>query len=66
MIRTHQGGVDRAPTPGKDRAALRNEQVVCVLDDNYRNHLREAKHQWQLLKDYFSHVGALAGQEDRI
>ena len=35
-------------------------------DENYRNPLREAKHQKDLLKDYFNHVGALAGQEDRI
>ena len=35
-------------------------------DDNYRNPSREAKHQRDLLKDYFNHVGALAGQEDRI
>ena len=35
-------------------------------DDNYRNLLKEAKHQRDLLKDCFNHVGALARQEDRI
>ena len=35
-------------------------------DENYRNPLREAKHQLEVLKDYFNHIGALAGQEDRI
>ena len=37
-----------------------------MIDDNYRNPLREAKHQQDLLKDYFNHIGTLAGQEDRI
>ena len=45
MLRTHQGGADRAPTPTNGVAALRNEQVVYVPDDNYRNPLREHKHQ---------------------
>ena len=34
--------------------------------DNYRNPLKEAKQQRDLLKDNFNHLGALAGQEDRI
>ena len=59
MLRTHQGGADRAPTPGNDVAALRNEQVVYVHNE-YRYPLREAKHQRELLKDYFNHVGTLA------
>ena len=59
MLRTHQGGADRAPSPG-------NEQVVHVPKKNYRNPLREAKHQQKLLKDCFNHVGAFAGQENRI
>ena len=45
MLRTHQGGADRAPTPENDIATLQNEQMVYVSDDNYRNPLREAKHQ---------------------
>ena len=66
MLRTNQGGSDRAPTPANDIAAIQNEQVVYVADDNYRNSLWEAKHQQDLLKYYFSHLGSLAGQEDRI
>ena len=66
MLRTHQGKVERATSPANDVAALQNEQVVYVPDDNYRNPSREAKYQWDLLKDYFNHMGALAGQEDRI
>ena len=66
MLRTHQEGAGRAPTQVNEVAALQNEQVVYVPDDNYRNPLREAKHQQDLLKDYFSHMRALAGQEDRI
>ena len=62
MLRTHQGGADRAPTPGDDIVALQNEQVVYVKDDNYRNPSTEAKHQQDLLKEYFNHIGALAGQ----
>ena len=61
MLRIHQDGADRAPTPVNDVAALQNEQVVYVqqfVDDNCRNPLREAKHQQEVLKDYFSHVGA--------
>ena len=44
MLRTHQCRAYRAPTPANDVAALQNEQVVYVPDDNYRNPLREAKH----------------------
>ena len=66
MLRTNQGRQYKAPTQPDDIAALQNEQVVYVPDENYRKPLREAKHQQVLLKDYFSHVGALAGQEDRV
>ena len=51
MLRTHQGGADRAPTPTNDVAALQNGQAVYVPNENYRNPLREAKHQQELLKD---------------
>ena len=61
MLKTHQGGTDRAPTTSDDIAALQNEKVVYVPEDNYRNPLREAKHQRDLLKDYFNDLGALAG-----
>ena len=41
MLRTQQGGADRAPTLTD---ALQHEQVVYVPDDNYSNPSREAKH----------------------
>ena len=58
-------------TPGQSRqgtnpVALQNKHLVYVPDDNYRNLLRDAKHQQYPLKDYFNYVEALAGQEDRI
>ena len=63
MLRTHQGGADRALT----QAALQNEQVVVyVPDENYRNPSSEAKYQQDVLKDFFNHLGALSGQEDRF
>ena len=62
MLRTHQGEANRAPTLANDILFLQNEQVVCVPYDNNRNPPREAKHQQELLKDYFNHVGALSGQ----
>ena len=37
-----------------------------MANDSYRNPSREAKHQQDLLEDYFNHMVALAGQEDRI
>ena len=35
-------------------------------NENFRNPPREAKHQQDLVKDYFNNLGALAGQEDII
>ena len=52
MLRTDQGR-DRAPTLADDVMALLNEQVVYVLDDNYKNPSWEARHHRDLLKDYF-------------
>ena len=43
LLRKHQDGGDRAPTQTNDVAAIQNEQVVYVPDDNYRNPLGEAK-----------------------
>ena len=45
MLRTHQGGADKAPNPANDVAALQNEQVVYVPNENYRNPLSEDKRQ---------------------
>ena len=56
----------REPTPANDVAALQNEQVVYVRNQNYINPLKETKHQRELLKDYFNYEGAWARQEDRI
>ena len=66
MLRIHEDGADRAFIQAADIAALQNEQMVYVPNDSYRNPLKEAKYQRDLLKDYFNHVGALTWQEDRI
>ena len=63
MLRSHQGGGDRPPTPADDVQVPQGEQRPHEI---LRNTSREAKHQRDLLKDYFNHVGALAGQEDRV
>ena len=62
MTRTHQGGADRAPTAKNDVATQHNEQEVYVPNENYSNPSKQAKHQRELLKDYFNQVGALAMQ----
>ena len=66
MMRTHGGRVDRALTPSNDIAAIANEQVIYALGENCRNPSRGAKHQRDLLRDYFNHIGALAKQVKRI
>ena len=57
MLRSHQGAADRPPTSAEDIQAPQGEQGH---HENLRNPSREAKHQQDLLKDYFNHVGALA------
>ena len=64
MLKTHQGRLNRALIPADNIAVIANGAVVHMPDENYRNHLREEKHQPDLLKDYFHHLSALAGQED--
>ena len=66
MLRTQQGGADMTPSPRNDIAGLQNEQVVYVPDGNYRNPSREVTPQQDLLKYYFSDLGAMVGQQDRI
>ena len=66
MLRSHQGGGDRPPTPADDIVAPQADQGQQGQHENFRNPSREAKHQRDLLKDYFNHVGALAGQEKRV
>ena len=51
MLRTHQGGADRAPTPSDDVAVQQNEQAVYVPNDNYRN-LRGRPN----IDNYFNHM----------
>ena len=53
-LRTQQGGEDRTPTPGNDVVAQQNEQVMYVLNENYRNLSREAKHQRELFRTTIS------------
>ena len=48
-------------SPQQMITAQQNEQAFLC-----RNLLRETKHQRDLLKDCFCHLGALAGQEDMI
>ena len=66
MLRSHQGGADRPPNPADDILAPQADQEEQGDNRNFRNPSREAKHQRDLLKDYFNHVGALVGQEDRV
>ena len=65
MLRTYQGRAS-STTKANNVAALQNEQMVFVPDDNYRDPSKEAKHQQDLLKDYFNHLGAFSGPDDRI
>ena len=66
MLRSHQGGADRPPTPADDIVTPQADHGEQGHHENLRNPSREAKHQRDLLKDYFNHVGVLAGQEDRV
>ena len=60
MLRSHQGAADRPPTPADDIQPPQADQEEQRHHENLRNPSREAKHQQDLLKDYFNHVGALA------
>ena len=62
ILKRHQGGADRPPTPADDIPPQREQ----THKGNIRNPSSEAKHQQDLLKDYFNHVGTMAGQEDRV
>ena len=65
MPRSNQMGADIPPTPA-DIQPPQADQGEQGPNENFRNPSREAKHQQDLLNDYFSHLGALAGQEDRV
>ena len=64
MLRKHQGGANRAPTIGNDVAALQNEEVVHMPENNYGNPSREGKHQ-RPTKGLLQSHGALAWQRKR-
>ena len=66
MLRSHQGRADRRPTPADDMQPQQGDQGEERHQEHFRNPWREAKHHRDLLKDYFNHVGLLAGQEDRV
>ena len=60
------GGADIPPNPADNKLAPQTDQGEQAHHENLRNPSREAKHQRDLLKDYFNHKGVLAGQEDRV
>ena len=64
MLRSHQWGAEKPPTPADDIQPPENDQVEQGQD--VRNLSGKAKRQRNLLTDYFNNLGALAGQEDRI
>ena len=66
VLRSHQGGADRPPTPADDIQLPQGDQGEQRHHENLRNPSTGAKHQRDLLKDYINHVGVLAGQEDRV
>ena len=55
-------GADRAPTPGNNVVVQQNEHEVYIPNENYRNPLRAAKHQRELLQDYLKNVGHWLGR----
>ena len=65
MLRTHQGGADRAPTPGNNVAAQQNEKAVYVPNEIYRNPLREAKKTTERLLQSSWGIGWAGGQDVR-
>ena len=65
MLRRHQGGADRSPTPADNTQPPHNDQGEQGQNENLRNPSREARHQQNLFKVYFNNLGVLAGQ-DRI
>ena len=66
ILRSHQGAADRPPTPADDIQPQQGDQGEQRHHENFKDPSRETKHQRDLLKDYFNHVGALARQEDRV
>ena len=52
---------DRPLTPADNIQVPQADQAEKGQNENNRNPSREAKHQQDLLKDYISNLGALAG-----
>ena len=65
MLGSYRGEKTGHFTPADDIQPPQAGQVEQGQNENLRNPSREAKNQRDLLKDYFNHLGALAGQEDR-
>ena len=60
LLRTHQGGADRAPTQQiTQQPEVMNRWCMCPYD-NHKNPSKETKHQQNLLIEYCNRVGALA------
>ena len=57
MLRSHKGTADSPPTSADDIQPPQGDQGEEGHQENFGNLLREAKHQRDLLKDYFNHVG---------
>ena len=61
-LRSDHGAADRSPTPADDIQPPQADQGEQRHHENLRNPSREAKHQRDLLKDYFNHVGRWLGR----
>ena len=66
MLRCQVGGPDRPPMTADDIQPAKADQADNTPVENFRNLSKEAKHQIDLLKDYFNHLEALAVQQDMI
>ena len=66
MLISHQGGTDRPSTPADNIQPPQANQGEQGHNENFTNSSRQAKHQRDLQKDYFNHLGALAEQGDRV
>ena len=57
---------DRPPTPADDIQPHQGDQGGQGHQENFRNTSREDKHQRDLLKDYFNHVGCWLGRRTKF
>ena len=65
MLRSHQDGADRPPTPA-DIQPQQADQGAHGPNENFRNPSSEAKHQRDLLKDFFNNALGLPGKREGI